>query len=567
MKNASIFIFLFAFLLLPSINAQSGIPIAFQSDSSLAVRIYFDTPEIRQLCEDSKFEPLIEAMGQHGDYLVKSKDIIMLNLHGARYEMISGYIPRNRATISSTEVDSIYHTYNEMVTQLFARAASYPSIARVESIGVTQQEHRIMYAFKISDNVAANEDEPVVYFDGAHHACEVIGMEICLALIDTLLTNYGVIPNITNIINSNEIWIVPLVNPDGHSAVMNDISHYYRKNGRDLNGNGILYEYSCNTWWDCSTEGIDLNRNYDWYWNSGGLPDPWSYYYRGASAGSEFENQAITGLLTRVRPQLAISYHSYGELVYYPWAMGVEYAGDNDAIVDVAENIGSLIMKENGSFPYDVYINDGQSGMNINWLYGRLGTFSYTIETVAYPDFIIPAARYHNVVSQNLKGCFALLQRAQGTQLTGIVTSAETGQPLHAEIRILEVYSNRVNPRMTDASSGRYRWLLLPGEYTIQVIADSFPSFTYSNIVVGSNGPTTFNICLHSFLSGDANNDSIVSGADVTYLVRYFKGFGPPPVPYLAGDANGSCAVGGSDVTALVYYFRGGTTPRYGDCQ
>ncbi len=67
---------------------------------------------------------------------------------------------------------------------------------------------------------------------------------------------------------------------------------------------------------------------------------------------------------------------------------------------------------------------------------------------------------------------------------------------------------------------------------------------------------------------GDANCDGLVVGADVSYLVSYFRGITPPSNPLLAGDSNGDCAVIGSDVTYLVQYFRGvGQPPFRGDCE
>jgi predicted outer membrane repeat protein len=57
--------------------------------------------------------------------------------------------------------------------------------------------------------------------------------------------------------------------------------------------------------------------------------------------------------------------------------------------------------------------------------------------------------------------------------------------------------------------------------------------------------------------SGDANYDCQVMGADVTYLVRYFKGIGAAPYPLWRGDASGDTTVAGADVVYLVRYLKG----------
>jgi carboxypeptidase T len=532
-------------------------------DEVITVRVYFDTPEIRQACYELNLKPLAENFGYYGDFIVSDDEIKLLQSTKARFEILSEkFLP----VITEIAIDSIYHTYEETVSELFAYASYYPAIAYVESIGISQQEQKAIYAFKISDNVYIDEDEPVVYFDGTHHACEVMGLEICMALIDTLLENYGLDSNIIYIIDNTEIWLVPLVNPDGHSAVIDSISLFWRKNGRDLNGNDTLYEYECNDWWTCYTEGIDLNRNYDWYWEYGGSSEPWSYYYRGESPGSEAENQALTSLLERIKPLLSLSYHSYGEVIYFPWLWMGNYAPDHDAIYSIAQGLASSIMKENGQDTYGVSFADGRSGMASNWQYGHLGSFCYMPETVKYPDFIIPPERYRNVVSENLNGCFYFLQRAHGPQLTGIVSSPETSQPVRAEIRIVEIYSDILDPRFSDTAYGRYNWLLLPGIYTLQVLSEDFIDVTFSDITVRDSNTTVFDVYLYTYVVGDANGDGEVNGSDVTFLVMYFKGFGSPPEPLLAGDANGNCHLTGSDVTYLVAYFKGGPPPIYGDC-
>lgn len=536
-------------------------------DSMLVVRVQFDRQDVKYVCDSLGLKPLFEGNGKYCDYSIAKDQIIPLISSGLKFEILSKRMLFPESANISTEVDSVYHTYSEMESQLFSRMAAYPEIALTETIGFTQQEHRAIYAFKISDNVFADEDEPVVFFDGTHHACEVMGLEICLALIDTLLASYGSDSLITNMVDNTEIWMVPLVNPDGHSAVMNDISHYYRKNGRDLNNNGLLYEYTCSDWWTCSTEGIDLNRNYDWHWDNGGQSEPLSYYYRGEFAGSESENQAITELLTGIKPSLSISYHSYGEIVFYPWDLNGQYAPDHTVLYATAYLLAQRIRKESGIQNYDISPSDGLAGMASNWQYGRLGTLAFTIETIRYYDFIIPASRYHSVISENLDGCMYLIQRASGPQITGQVFAPDSVTPVRVEYRLLENYSPDVDPRYTDSIFGRYRVMVQPGTYTLQVISDTYAPKTIRGIIVGNTEPAVLDIVLNPFIAGDNNGSGDVSPADVTYLVRYFKGLGPNPLPYLAGDANGDCLVRAADVTYLVAYFKGGPAPFSGDCR
>ena len=67
--------------------------------------------------------------------------------------------------------DAKYHTYAEMLAELTQAETDYPTIVQKFSIGKSYQGREI-WAAKISDNVATDENEPEVLFDGLHHARE-----------------------------------------------------------------------------------------------------------------------------------------------------------------------------------------------------------------------------------------------------------------------------------------------------------------------------------------------------------------------------------------------------------
>jgi hypothetical protein len=487
----------------------------------------------------------------------------LLDSLNLRYEIVS---PSLSGPPLAAELDSFFYTYGEMIDTLFSWQWQFSSIARVETIGYSLQEQRAIFAIKLSDSVGVDQDEPVMLFDGTHHACEIMGMEICMALADTLLHYYSTDSNITTIVNSTEIWIVPLINPDGNSAVHAGISLNYRKNGRDHDHDGNLYEYECNDSWTCPTEGVDVNRNYDWYWEDSGSGTPMNYYYRGPFAGSESENVAITGLVAKIRPIISVTYHSWGEVVYYPWQWSDgSFAPDHDIIYDIASSMAANIERENDQGYYDPTPSGGRGGLALNWQYARYGVISFLPETVAYPDFIPGSeARRSSIVAANLQGVFYLFARADGSQITGRVSDIRTHVPLQAEIRVLENYSDLVNPRMSDSLYGRYTRLLLPGSYTVRAIHPDYPVKTFSEISILDGQPTVLDIHLGSIIPGDANDSGVLNGVDVIFLVNYFKGHGPAPDPIELGDANGDCVTNGLDVLYLVNYFKGGPPP--GEC-
>ncbi|NLI16719.1 MAG: hypothetical protein GX409_10595 [candidate division Zixibacteria bacterium] len=160
-----------------------------------------------------------------------------------------------------------------------------------------------------------------------------------------------------------------------------------------------------------------------------------------------------------------------------------------------------------------------------------------------------------------------MLQRAQGPQITGRIFAPDSLTPIKAEYRLLEHYSTDVDPRYSDSLYGRYRIIVQPGTYSIQIISDRYAPKTINDIVVGGTGPVYKDIILAPFLAGDINGSGEITAADVTYLANYLKGLGAAPLPYWAGDTNGDCRIRPADLTYLVVYLKGGPAPVAGDCQ
>ena len=178
---------------------------------------------------------------------------------------------------------SNFHTPAQMEAELDALAAAHPGLAQVFTIGTTG-EGRPIRGLKISDNVATDEPgEGDVVFVGLHHAREWISAELALYLAEYLVTHHGTDPALAACMNQLEIWIIPVMNPDGYAySAAAPANRLWRKNRRN-NGDG--------------TFGVDLNRNYGYQWGLGsgseGSDLTWEDTYRGPSAFSEPETRAL----------------------------------------------------------------------------------------------------------------------------------------------------------------------------------------------------------------------------------------------------------------------------------
>jgi carboxypeptidase T len=277
-----------------------------------------------------------------------------------------------------------YHTYAEVGASAKAVADAHPAIARRFSIGKSYQGREI-WAMKISDNVATDENEPEVLYEGGHHADEHMGVEMTLKIMRWLVDGYGTDTRITNIVNSREIWIIFEANPDGaEHDIVNRKFHYWRKNRQPTP--------------DTSYIGTDLNRNYGYRWGGGGRTstNPAAITYRGPYAFSAPEARAVRDFLAsrvvngRQQIKLSISFHEAGRLVMWPYGYTMTdipsdmTRADHDALV----HIGKQMAASNGYRPEqasDLYIT---SGTTRDFLYGMYRTYAYTFElsVVDYPD-------------------------------------------------------------------------------------------------------------------------------------------------------------------------------------
>jgi hypothetical protein len=250
-----------------------------------------------------------------------------------------------------------FRTWAQCVALMDSIHTAHPTITTAKySIGWTG-EGRQMWAMKISDNPDVDEAEPEVLFNGMHHAREPIGMEVCLETMNRLTNGYGTDTLITRLVDSREIFFVPIVNVDGYEwNRMNwpNGGGMWRKNRVD-NGDG--------------TYGVDLNRNYGYMWgydNEGSSPVTSSETYRGIAAFSEPETQKMRALINARHFVFAINYHSYSNLLLWPWGYDYIYTPDEAFFTAVGESVVTY----NGFTPqvgWQLYPTNGDAD---DWGYG-----------------------------------------------------------------------------------------------------------------------------------------------------------------------------------------------------
>jgi carboxypeptidase T len=267
-----------------------------------------------------------------------------------------------------------YHSYDEVKSALNDVVSRNPNIVSLMSLGKTV-ENRDVPMVRISGKTpgqAEGEKIPSIMYMGCHHAREHLSVEVPFMLIDYLVSNYGKDPNVTRLVDTREIFIAPMVNPDGHVFdFQGNSGRMWRKNRARNNG---------------GTFGVDLNRNYGFHWGTGGSStDPNSDVFMGPAAFSEPETQNIRNFVrSQKRMTSLLSFHTFSELVLYPWGHSYDKIGQNGLgkaeDLPVFEKMANTMAGWNGYRPQqasDLYI---ASGDTTDWAYGELGIFAFTFE-------------------------------------------------------------------------------------------------------------------------------------------------------------------------------------------
>lgn len=345
--------------------------------------------------------------------VLNQADVIKLKTSGLNYEILSGdlkeeYSKRGKTTKPELELSKSilrenniegfsygsmggYYTYNEVVQKLDSMRIQFPNLISLKRNLGSTSEGRIIWAVKISDNPDANESaaEAPVYFDALHHAREPQSMACMMYFMYWLLENYSVNPEASYLINNREIFFIPVVNPDG----------YVYNQSTNPNGGGLWRKNRRNNGGNCY--GVDLNRNYSYGWglDIGSSNDPCSDIYRGPSASSEPETQAITAFLNQIRPKISFTMHSYAGRYLNPY-------GFTDTVVsyNVYSEYASDIGASNNYLYGTVFemLEYYTSGTTRDYLHS-LGSYAWTPE-VGGTDFWPPQSQIIPVANENLYG-------------------------------------------------------------------------------------------------------------------------------------------------------------------
>jgi carboxypeptidase T len=305
-----------------------------------------------------------------------------------------------------------YHTYAELSSELDALAAAHPNQVAVSSYGKSVQGRPLLLV-KISDDVRTDKREPEVLFSCAQHAREHLTVEMCLHIVKRLAQGYGTDPTITRLVRSREIWVAPMVNPDGAEYdISTGLFGMWRKNRQPTPGTTDV--------------GTDTNRNWgdEWACCGGSSANPGSDSYHGSAPFSAPEtaqlrnwvNSRVIGGVQQITAH--IDFHSFSELVLWPYGFTTNDAGPGLSASDAAtfRKLGEQMAATNGYTPEQssqLYVTDGSIG---DWMWAQHHIWSYTLEmyptSLTQGGFYPPASVIDRETARNDKAVDLLLDYA-----------------------------------------------------------------------------------------------------------------------------------------------------------
>jgi hypothetical protein len=343
------------------------------------------------------------------------------------------------------------HTYGEVVVYLQSVIESFPTLAKLHNIGKSYLGKDLLVLEITNQDKGKGLEKPGYWFDGNLHASEVMGTEVCLKTIHTLLTQYGKDPGITSLIDTRTVYIMPKLNPDGSDHYLTKPDgmrssvrpHDSDRDGlldedppEDLDGDSNITQMKVKDetgpWktspddprlmvrrkeeekgeWRVYSEGIDNDK--DGQYNEDGVggldinrnwPSRWQQEYLQRGAGpyplSEPETRAVAEFLLSHRNITGVvNHHMAGNFLYRPptnrnfnpiTGEEEEIASEDEAIFQLFGNKYSEIINKQ---PVRKVLGRGEPprrgaiwGVRIGWAYDHYGVFSFVPEMGSLAPF------------------------------------------------------------------------------------------------------------------------------------------------------------------------------------
>jgi len=255
-----------------------------------------------------------------------------------------------------------YHDFTSVEAHLRRIVAAHPEIASLEEYGKSK-EGRPLFALKLSDNVAQDENEPELLMTSSTHGDELISVEVLFGILDSLVDGYATNDRLTQMVDGHELYFIPVVNPDG-----------YTRKSRYANG-------------------VDPNRDYPW-----------------PEQPSRNPNECIKAVMKFFEAhdfKGSIDYHASGGMIMYPWAYtsSTVTSVDNKQFAQVTSMMADTNGYVHGQIPDLLYTAPGSSA---DYYYWKKHSLSLGLEIG--DDKVPSSAQIPKYVKQNLEAAYLFIE-------------------------------------------------------------------------------------------------------------------------------------------------------------
>ncbi|MEI7725878.1 MAG: M14 family zinc carboxypeptidase [Bacteroidota bacterium] len=444
-------------LLIPAAYPQKG-----WRDGEMEVKITINTPGEARLLYNLHLNGDIHSREGYATMYVIPPEFEKIKETGLRTEVIKNNLNEYYQHFWSDRSEQ-YHNYDQIIALMDSLATAFPDICQKTVFALTPQGRQLA-CLKISDNVFDEENEPEVFFDGGIHGDEIGGPENLIRFARQLCSGYGIDPEITGLVNSREIFIYPMVNPDGRA----NMSRY-------------------------NSNMVDCNRDGGYMWNGEG---------NSPGAFSQLETRTLRNCLNNHRFVIHVTYHSGEEVVLYPWCYRAAHVPDYDAFIQLVSAYSSSSGYSNLQYRQS-YADYPTNGETIDYSYGSNGAKALTMEisTNKQP----PASQIQVYYQNNVPAMIEMIKNA-GYGIEGTVTDSLTGQPVKATI-----FVNNFFPSYTDSTIGDYHKYLPAGNYIVKVVANNYRTKIINNITVTGQSSTVINVQMHASTGHYATKTAVVA--------------------------------------------------------
>ncbi len=387
---------------------------------------------------------------------------------------------------SPTEWDE-YPTYSAYKNLMSEFETKYPNKVKVYNLGKTDgvggRKHDILIA-KVSENVEVKGPKAEFLFCGCIHGNEYAAYVMMLRMIDWLCSNYNKDPRATRILDSMDVWINPLANPDGS----------FRETDYSLQGATRL-----------NRNNKDLNRNY-----------PIHPKMNRRDPIPETETKYFIKLEREHNFVMNVDFHGGIECALYPWSAFESPVTTDDEwwkyVCRVYADLAQENARANGNSGYMNDLRDGVSqgcylgypvvGSTKDYFYYFVHTRGISLELTS--DKTYPAGSLNDLWDFNFEAFLAYMQEALNG-IRGIVTDRETKRPLEAKV-FVKNHDRDSTWVYADSLHGNYYRPIHEGTYDVTFSCDSCEDKTVRNIKVKNGEATIVNVELECEFAVGINN-------------------------------------------------------------